>query len=78
MIRRATKWFLIGYLVATFLNFATGCLDWRTVLDLLNGALMGYQLTSGFKMEREILTGRSSRDGRSDDSVRVQLSVDKQ
>jgi hypothetical protein len=55
VIRRASKWFLTGYLAATFLNFATGWLDWRTVLDLLNGAVMGYHMTTGFSADARVL-----------------------
>lgn len=55
MIRRFVGWFLAGYLGATFLNFATGWSDWRTILDLINGGLLGYYLTTGYTREVQIL-----------------------
>lgn len=60
MIKHGTKWFVIGYLTATFLNFSAGWFEWQTVLDLLNAAVLGFQMTTGFKSEAMIIADADS------------------
>ena len=55
MIHRYAKYFLFGYLFATWVNFATGYWSWKVVLDMFNGALMGYYMMTGFRHEARLL-----------------------
>jgi len=54
MIRLAVKGFLVGYFLAVWVGIATGWFDWRPLMDLVVGAILGYLQSSGIEQAKAI------------------------